>query len=171
MESTEAANDLNGVDVTQLEAFRTSVRRDPSLADRRATVVAEWLNGSRSRVEYDGQTMYLGGEDDLNAMQALLGCLAACDIDLVAMHAARLGVALEKLRVETSGVFNGARYLGLDSDHGPGYQHIDYRVRLAAPSATDAQIEELRRLCERASPIGDTLTRAVPMTLHLHVDR
>ncbi len=63
------------------------------------------------------------------------------------------------LWAEASGRFHVARYLGLDSQQPPGYQHVDYAVHLGVWEASEVQITRLRHLCETGSPVGDTLTR------------
>jgi uncharacterized OsmC-like protein len=94
-----------------------------------------------------------------------LASLAACDIDLVVSRAALLGVEIESLTVEATGHFNVRRYLGLDSDVGPGYERIAYTVRLKTRGGAADQLAELRRACEQASPVGDTLERHVSLNL------
>lgn len=108
--------------------------------------------------------MHLGGDGDFNAMQALLGALAACDVDLLAMHAALLGLEVKDLRVEASGHFNVQAYLGLEAP-GSGYTGISYRIILNAPDASDEQIRSLRERIERSSPVGDSLGRSIPLTI------
>ncbi len=166
------ATHINGVNVEELEDYRAGVGRDHSQADRNPTVVATWLGASRSRVTSTatGGTLTVGGDDELNPMLALLGTLAACDVDLVAMHAALMGVEIETLGVEATGSFNVARYLGFEAPEGPGYQRIDYRVRLHAPVATNEQITRLRELCIAASPVGDTLGRNVDLHVEFDVE-
>jgi uncharacterized OsmC-like protein len=156
---------INGVDVAGTVAFREAVRADSSRADRHPTVVARWLGGSRAEVRCEDGVAHIGGDGELNAMRMLLGCLAACDIDLVALHASLLGIAIEDLVVEAQGRFNVRRYLGLEGDVGPGYQDVRYVVRINAPTASDEQLALLRTACERGSPVGDTLERAIPLTL------
>jgi uncharacterized OsmC-like protein len=160
-----SANELNGVDVAGTVEFLAAVRTDPSRADRRPTVTARWLGGGRSEVRCGDDLAYVGGEGELNPMRLLLGVLAACDVDLVAMHASILGIAIEDLVVEATGQFNVQRYLGLDADIGPGYQGVAYTVRIRAPGASAEQLARLRELCERGSPVGDTLQRAIPLSL------
>lgn len=155
---------VNGISVAGMQAFREEVRKDASLADRRPTVIASWVGGSRSRVELGEKTMHLGGDGEFNAMQALLGALAACDVDLLAMHAALLGLEVKDLRVEASGHFNVQAYLGLEAP-GSGYTGISYRIILNAPDASDEQIRSLRERIERSSPVGDSLGRSIPLTI------
>jgi len=161
---------INGIDVEDLQTFRRSVQEDSNKADRRPTVVAHWVGGSRSRIECRDVVAYLGGEGELNAMQALLAALAACDIDVVAMHAAMIGVQIKSMSVEVTGHFNVTSYLGLDHASGPGYDGMTYRIRLWAPGASPEQVAYLRERCERSSPVGDSLSRAVPLELDIQVE-
>ena len=156
---------INDVNVAELQAFREMVAQDASKADRNPVLVAKWIGGSRSRVEFGGKVAHLGGDDDFNAMQMLLATLAACDVDLVAMHASFLGIPIESLSVEATGHFNVCAYLGLEDTPGSGYDRIVYTVRVSAPGATPEQIAYLRERCERSSPVGDSLTRAIPLKL------
>lgn len=160
-----ASRILNGMDVAEVAAFQDAVRIDASAADRRPTVVARWVGGSRSEVQCDGVVTHLGGDAELNPMRMLLGCLAACDVDLIAMHASLMGIPVEELTVEARGYFNVQRYMGLESEVAPGYQEVDYVVRIRAPTASAEQIASLRDLCEAASPVGATLERPVRFSL------
>jgi len=161
---------INGIDVDDLRTFRRSVQEDSTKADRRPTVVAHWVGGSRSRIEYGDVVTYLGGEGELNAMQALLAALAACDIDVVAMHAAMIGVQIKDMTIEATGHFNITSYLGIDHAPSPGYDGMTYRIRLWAPGANPEQVAYLRERCERSSPVGDSLSRAIPLELDIQVE-
>lgn len=158
------APQVNGISVMDLETFRDDVRNDASLADRWPTVTAHWVGGSRSKVAFGAKSMHLGGAGEFNAMQALLGALVACDVDLLAMHAAFLGLEVKDLRIEATGHFNVRSYLGLEAP-GSGYTGISYTIFLDAPGASAEQIRQLRERAERSSPVGDSLGRAIPLTL------
>lgn len=106
----------------------------------------------------------------MNPMQMLLASFAACDVDLIAMHAAFIGLKIESLSIEAAGHFNVASYLGLKDGPAPGYDSISYVVRLRAPGATPEQMEYLREKCEQASPVGDSLTRPIPLKLSLEIE-
>ncbi|MBT2596404.1 OsmC family protein [Arthrobacter sp. ISL-72] len=160
---------VNGISVAGWEAFRDEVRKDASVADRRPAVTARWVGGSRSRVEFEGKTMHIGGNEDFNAMQALLAALAACDVDLIALHAALLGLEVKDLRVEATGHFNVRAYLGLEAP-GSGYTGISYKIILNAPGASDEQIRLLRERIERSSPVGDSLGRSIPLTIEFNAN-
>lgn len=163
------AESINGVDVPELEAFKEVVRQEPAKADRDPTLTAHWIGGSRSRVEFKDKIVHIGGDEELNPMQMLLASLAACDVDLIAMHASFLGLRIEALSVEASGHFNVQSYLGLDDAPGSGYEAIAYTVRLSAPGVTPEQVTYLRERCERSSPVGDSLGRPIPLKLEFQV--
>ena len=163
--------EINGVNVTETLKFKNVCRQDPAKADRHPVLVAHWVGGSRSRVEFKDKVVHIGGDDELNPMQMLLATLAACDADLVAMHASLLGLKIESLSVEATGHFNVQSYLGLEGGPGSGYDAIGYTVRLSVPGATLEQITHLRERCERSSPVGDSLARAIPLKLEFEANR
>ena len=157
---------VNGMDVEGLKGYIEGIRQDRSKADRHPVVVAHWEGNSRARVEAEGRKgFYLGGDDDFSACHALLGALAACDVEVVATHAALIGVEIEELRVEASGAFNIASLLGVDSPTDAAYESISYKVVIDAPDASQDQIAQLEHACERFSPVGDSLRKAIPLTL------
>ena len=166
----EQIAEINNVNVAQLLQFKESVKQDPTQADRNPTVIAHWEGGSRSRIEFNNLVTYLGGDEELNPMQMLLASLAACDVDLIAMHASFLGLKIESLSIEATGHFNVQSYLGLENAPGAGYDAINYTVHLHIPDATPEQITYLRDRCERSSPVGDSLTRIIPLNLELEVE-
>lgn len=162
--------DLNGVKVNKLLEFKENVRHDPAKADRNPTLVAHWVGGARSRVEFMDKVVHIGGDDELNPMQMLLATLAACDVDLIAMHASFLGLEITSLSVEASGHFNVQSYLGLEGKPASGYDSISYTVHLSVQGATAEQIAYLRERCERSSPVGDSLANVIPLKLEFKVN-
>lgn len=157
---------VNGINVEDLKGYVDRIRQDRSVADRDPVVVAHWEGASRARVETDGRKgFYLGGDDDFSAMQAILGALAACDVEVVATHAALIGLEIDELRTEARGHFNVASLLGVDSPTDAAYESISYTVVIHAPDASEDQIAHLKQACERFSPVGDSLRKAIPLTL------
>lgn len=157
---------VNGIDVEGLESYIEAIGEDRSKGDRDPVVVAHWEGKGRARVESDGcKGFYLGGDDDFSAMQAVVGCLAACDVEVVATHAALLGLEINELRTEASGHFNIASLLGIESPTDAAYESISYKVVIDAPDATAEQIAHLKKACELSSPVGDSLRKAIPLTL------
>ncbi len=157
---------VNGIDVEDLQGYVDRIRHDRSVADRDPTVVAHWEGTTRARVETDGRkSLYLGGDDEFSAMQAALGALAACDVEVIATHATLVGLEIRELRIEAKGHFNIASLLGVESPSDAAYEAISYKVVIDAPGASGEQIERLRHACERFSPVGDSLRKAIPLSL------
>lgn len=148
-----------------LRRYRALVETDPSLAGHSSRVVARWVGGDASQVECDGAAVSLGGEDNLTPMDALLAALAACNVDVVATNAALLGLDVEELTVQATGSFDLRAYLGFDDAPGPGFEAVSYVVHATIPDATPEQLRRLQDRCERSSPVGDSLARAIPLEL------
>jgi uncharacterized OsmC-like protein len=161
----EQTFEINGINVAKMSDFKRVCGEDPAKADHNPTLVGHWIGGSRSRVEFRDKVLNVGGPGNFDAMQLLLAALAACDVDLVAVHAAFLGLKVESLSVEVTGHFNLQAYLGLPAASGSGYDSVAYTVRASIPGATPAQIASLRERCERSSPVADSLARAIPVRL------
>src|SRR3989338_6387033 len=158
---------INGVDVNKTKQTQEQLKKDPSVGERNPKMKAHWLGGSASRIEFGDVSSYIGGNGNLNAMQTLLASLAACDIDLVAMHAALIGLPIDKLSIEIRGHFNTRSYFGVANAPGSGYDRIAYTVHLKAPKATPEQIKYLKERCERSSTVGDSLSKSIPLTLKI----
>ena len=171
METKPSGQVINGIDVSGFLESCKAARSNPSLLERRPTVVARWIGGTRAEIKSGDVVSYAGGKGELNPMRMLLGALAACDVDVIATHAAALGVSIEELWVEATGHFNARAYLGLADDPGSGYDAITYTVHLRAPGLTPEQAAALRRRCERGSPVGDSLTRRIPVTLQFETEQ
>lgn len=161
---TEGEGILNGINVGEFREYIEQCQRNPSVAERNPTVVAKWLGGSRAETAFGERLVHMGGDDDPSAMRMLLATLAACDVEVVATHASLLGLKLEGLEIEATGHFNIRRLLGLEGS-GPGYDRVAYTVRIRAPEATEEQIARLKAMCERGSPVGDSLGKAIPLRL------
>ena len=169
---TTIVNDrqLNGIDVAARRQEQEQARRNPAMFDQHARLTAHWVGGTRARVEMDGLITYMGGNGEPDAMQGLLAALAACETEVIALHAALLGIPLEQVSVEAEGSFNIAAYLGVEDAPGSGYQTIRLVARLRAPDANPEQISRLCHQVEHSSPVGDSLVRAVSVDVALEVD-
>lgn len=154
-----------GVDVDALLHFRESVIKDSSKADRRPQMSGRWKGDDEAVITFGDKQMVIGGKDHFNAMQTLLAAFIGCDIDVVAMNASFLKIKIEDLVIEASGFFNVQSYIGAAASPGSGYREIEYTVRLKAPGVTEEQVKQLIEKCEKASPVGDTLSRPVPLKL------
>jgi uncharacterized OsmC-like protein len=163
--------DINAVNVKELTDYIAERKANPEKCSVRRTLKAEWVGGTRARVySGSGKELYVGGEDDFGAMSVALASLLACEVDVIATHATLRGIELEELSLEGTGDFNNAMYLGVAQEPSPGYKQIGYTVRIKAKDATHDQLEDLAKLCETASPVGDTFSRKVVLKLNVVID-
>lgn len=159
------------MEVDELREYIDTVTVDAAQADREPTVTARWVGGTRAEVisSLGGPPVYIGGDEDPSAMGMLLRALVACDIEVIVTRATLLGIEIEDLAIEATGYFNVARYLGVQTTVGAGYQRVSYIVRLKTKTgASPDQIADLRAALE-ASPVGDTFERKVPVTFEFDV--
>jgi uncharacterized OsmC-like protein len=170
MASVQVGLRVNGLDVAELREQIAAIEADRAAGDREASITTRWVGGLRSAAtsSFGGPTVFMGGDEDPGAMGMLLRALAACDVEVIVTRASLLGLRLDSLWIEVRGSFNVAPYLGLASADGAGYQRISFVVHINAPEAIPEQIEELRNALG-VSPVGETLTRRVPVTFELDV--
>ena len=162
----ENGKNLNkGINIGPIINFKERVIKDSAEADRDPVMLGSWPGGEEALITYGDIETVIGGEGSLNPMQMLLASFIACDLDVIAMHASLIGLKIEKLEIEAKGHFNVQSYIGAAEKPGSGYDHIHYTVRLKAPGITQEQIDYLIERCEISSPVGDSLTRAIPMKL------
>jgi len=161
---------LNGLEVEQVRKDASEARQNPEKCTMVRKLSAEWAGGTRARVYSEDKEIFVGGEKDFGAMTVALASLLACEIDLIATQATARGIDIERLSIDGTGDFNPARYL--DGGVGPnaGYQKIEYTLRIKSKNATREQLEDLVKLCETSSPVGDTFSRSVPISMKLQLD-
>jgi len=159
-----------GINIVPLEKFRERAIKDSHEADRNPVMKGRWTEGDEALVTYQDHEIKIGGENNMNPMQMLLASFIACDIDLISMHASFIGLKIDALEIEAQGHFNVQSYIGAADKPGSGYDHIHYTVRLKASGITQEQIDYLIERCEISSPVGDSLTRAIPMKLEFIAD-
>lgn len=160
---------INAIDVDQLRQMQERLKGDRSAGDKQPAVVAQWVRGGSTEITMGDRKMIIGGPGNLNAVGALLGSLGACDIDVILMHAALQGLVIEDIRMEISGKFNTAGFYGA-APEGSGYEEIESQIFIKAPGATQSQIDYLKEQCELHSPVGDSLSRVVPLKLSMQLE-
>lgn len=156
-----------GLNIEAWRAFKERAQADPTQADREKIAIAHWIQGEEARVEIAGKEVVVGGKGDINMMEMILASLAACDAAVVAVHASYMGLEIKDLKVAVSGSYNVSSYIGVKGAPGPGFDEIRVQIYLDAPDATPDQITYLTEMCERVSPVGDTLTRGIAVDIEI----
>jgi uncharacterized OsmC-like protein len=161
---------INRMDMEELHRDVSMFKENPEKCNIVRTMTAEWDGGTRARIAGRNKVLHIGGPEDFGAMSVALASFLACELDVIVTHATLRGIELEKLAIEGTGRFNLARYMGVAGEPRPGYESVDYTVRIKAKNATPEEVRDLVGLCETASPVGDTLMRPVKVALHTVIE-
>ena len=99
----------------------------------------------------------------------LRGALASCTATVIAMRAAKLGVALSNLEVtvETDSDLRGI--LGLDENVSAGHGPVRMKVKIGAPGASADVLREIVTWADRHSPVTCTMRQAPECSLEIDV--
>ena len=184
--STQAkpANIVNGVRVDDLFKFIDDVKATPRNATFRFRVRNEWIDCGHNRSMVDGfhgaqqdirhktrfvldadePEILLGKDEGANPVEYLLHALAACVTSSMVYHAAARGIKIDEIECSVEGKIDTRGFLGLDDTVRNGYQNIEMKFRINA-EGTDEQIQELCRLGPTFSPVFDSISKGVPISV------
>lgn len=98
----------------------------------------------------------------------LRGAMASCTASVIAMRAAKLGVALDTLEVTVEGDTDHRGILGLDDRISAGQSALHMIVKIAG-KADSRTLRELVAWGEAHSPVGCTLKDGPPCSLEVDV--
>ncbi len=181
---TKRTMTVNGVNVDKLHEIIDHIKTNPMIAKFRFNLANEWVDGSRSRstvekfhgacedinhkktfvIDSDDPEIILGTDTAPGPGEYLLKALAACVTGTIAYHAAARGIRIEEMETTVSGNVDLQGFLGLRDDVRPGYQNIqmDYRIKA---DVSDEELQELCNLGPTYSPMFDSITKGVPVTV------
>ena len=98
----------------------------------------------------------------------LRSALASCAATVIAMRAAKLGIALEALEVTVESESDNRGLLGLDDSISAGLGEVRTRVKISGNAEPHA-LRELVTWADAHSPVGCTIRRASPCSLEIEV--
>jgi len=182
--AAQADKVVNGVNVTTLFQTVEAVKVNPVVAKFRFNVKNEWLDGAHNRSTISGfhgamqdversQSFYLdadehpvllGRDQGPNAGEYLLQALAACVTSTLIYHAAARGIVIEEVESKVEGDIDLRGFLGTDESVRNGFQNIRMSFEISA-DLSDQELQELAKLGPTFSPVLDSLTKGVPVTV------
>jgi len=180
----KAVTTINGVNVDNLLTTIDAVKTSPAIAHFKFRVVNEWQGGSQNRSNVDdfygaGQDqarprtfalladeppVLLGKDTAANPVEYLLHALASCLTTSMVYHAAARGIQLEEVESTLEGNLDLHGFLDLDPKVRKGFQgiRVTFRVKADVP---DERLQEIVELGTGHSPVFDSLTKGVPVTV------
>lgn len=97
------------------------------------------------------------------------GALASCDATMIALRAAELGISLTALEVTVDSTSDDRGMLEIDDSIPAGPLSVRVLVKLGANDASEEQLQDLVAWTKRHSPVGDAISRAVPLKFEVKV--
>jgi uncharacterized OsmC-like protein len=160
---------VNGLDLPALGQVVETVEKDPSKAKVGFEVTTRWAGQTRTETTIEGVTVggqhvarnhaiaadeptgLLGSDSAPNPQELLMAALNACiTVGYVAGASVR-GIEIESLEIRTRGELDLRGFLGISDDVPPGYEALDYEVRIKG-NGTREQFEEIHQNVLKTSP-------------------
>ncbi|MGH3150392.1 MAG: OsmC family protein [Streptosporangiaceae bacterium] len=169
--TTTPDRQLNDVDLGAVGALVDKIKGRPAAAQTTWSAEVRWTGAFRSEaairafapVASDEPKGMGGGDSAPNPVEQLLGALGNCLAVGYAANASVAGIAIRDLRISLEGDLDLHAFLGLADGH-PGFSAIRVDVRLDT-DAGESAVAELHRKVAATSPVGQTLSKAIPVEI------
>jgi uncharacterized OsmC-like protein len=187
MATAQTGRQVNGLDVDALAEVIGEIGRDPARGQVQFRVRSEWKGQTRSRATVESYTIggqevhrhftidadepfeLLGRNTAPNPQELLMTALNACITVGYVAGASMRGIALEKVEIETSGSLDLRGFLGIDPAVRPGYDAIQYVVRIKG-DGTPEQFREIHEAVVRTSPNYFNISQPVRIDARMVVE-
>jgi uncharacterized OsmC-like protein len=169
--TTTTDGQLNQVDLDAVGALVDAIKQRPSAAHTTWSAEVRWTGAFRSEATVrsfapvaSDEPSALGGTDRApNPVEQLLSALGNCLAVGYAANASVAGIAIRDLRIDLDGDIDLHTFLGLAEGHA-GFSAIRVAVHLDT-DADEAAVAELHRKVASTSPVGHTLSKAIPVEI------
>ena len=175
---------INGVDVNALLTTVEAIKGTPSIAKFKFRIRNQWQGASQNRstvnefsgalqdlsrskpfiLDADEPAILLGKDAAANPVEYLLHALASCLTTSMVYHAAVRGISIEEVESSFEGDLDLHGFLDLDKTVRKGFQGIRVSFKIKA-DVPDEQLQEIVQLGTRHSPVFDSLTKGVPVSV------
>lgn len=164
---------LNDVDIGSVASLAKKIQQEPDVAATRWSAEVTWNGGFRSEAkirEFESaksdEPNQLGGTNTgPNPVEQVLAALGNCLAVGYAANATAAGITISNLTINIEGDLDLHTFLGLKDGHA-GFSNISVRVQLDS-DATPEAIQALHDKVTSTSPVGHTLSRAVPVDIQM----
>ena len=186
MLDTVQHNVVNGLDLTALGQAVEAIEGDAKQAIVGFDVVTRWKGQTRSETTVEGYTMggeritrshkivadepheLLGADSAPNPQELLMAAFNACITVGYVAGASVKGIKLDSLEIRTRGELDLRGFLGLSDAVAPGYENVEYEVRIAG-NGTPEQFEEIHQTVMKTSPNYFNISRPIRLNGTLKV--
>jgi uncharacterized OsmC-like protein len=181
----ELSTTINGVNIDNLFSTINSIKATPSIAKFKFRIHNQWQGGSHNSstvdkyyganqelsrakpfvLNADEPAILLGADTAANPVEYLLHALAACLTTSMVYHAAARSIQIDEVESSFEGDIDLHGFLKLDRNIRNGYQGIRVNFKIKA-NVPDEQLQELVELGTGHSPVFDSLTKGVPVSVN-----
>jgi len=177
---------VNGLDLKALGEVVEAIGQDPGQAKVAFNVTTRWAGQTRSETLVEGYTIggervtrthkivadepfeLLGGDSAPNPQELLMAAFNACITVGYVAGASLQGITLESLEIRTRGELDLRGFLGLSQDVVPGYEEIEYEVRIKG-DGTAEQFTAIHESVLKTSPNYFNVSRPIRVNATLSV--
>jgi uncharacterized OsmC-like protein len=177
---------VNGLDLQALGEVVEAIEKDSSKGTVAFDVTTRWKGQTRSETIVDGFTLagerinrshtivadepheLLGADSAPNPQELLMAAFNACITVGYVAGAALKGIELEALEIKTRGQLDLRGFLGLSDAVAPGYENIDYEVRIKGNGSPE-DFAEIHETVMKTSPNYFNMSRPIKMNGSLRV--
>jgi uncharacterized OsmC-like protein len=143
--------------------------------DKEAVAVIE--DGLRVRATGpDGQTLICdmpkglgGGATAPSPGWTMRAALANCEAIMIALRAAQMSIELKTLEVRVNSLSDDRGMLGMDDSRPAGPMNMKVSIRIGADGISQEKSREIIEWAEKHSPVGEPLTRVMPVEFAVEV--
>jgi uncharacterized OsmC-like protein len=178
---------VNGLDLKALGEVVDAIQKDPSQAKVAFNVTTCWAGQTKTETVVDGYTIggqrvtrrhkvvadepfeLLGGDSAPNPQELLMAALNACITVGYVAGASLQGITLEKIEIRTRGELDLRGFLGLSDTVPPGYEQIEYEVRIKG-DGTPEQFDAIHQTVLKTSPNYFNVSRPISVKATLSVE-
>jgi len=169
---------VNGLDLAALGETVEAIKEDAKKAIVGFDVTTRWTGQTRSETTVEGYTLggeriarnhkivadepceLLGADGAPNPQELLMAAFNACITVGYVAGASVHGITLESLEIKTRGELDLRGFLGLSDAVAPGYENVEYEVRIKG-SGTPEQFEEIHQTVMKTSPNYFNISRPI----------
>jgi len=177
---------VNGLDLKALGDVVEAIEKDAGQAKAAFEVTTRWAGQTRSESVVEGFTLggervsrthkivadepfeLLGGDSAPNPQELLMAAFNACITVGYVAGASIKGINLESLEIRTRGELDLRGFLGLSDTVPPGYEEIEYQVRIKGDGSRE-QSEEIHQTVLKTSPNYFNISRPIRVNATLSV--
>ena len=172
MSETEKVK-LNDVNIEQVKDLTDKIIKNPEIAKTKWEAQVIWKGGFRAEAKIkefelitSDEPFGLGGTNTApNPIEQVLAALGNCLVVGYAANATAAGINIKALSITLEGDIDLHTFLGLNESNA-GYSGISVKVNIDT-DASDIDVKAVHEKVIRTSPVGQTLTKPVPVNIKL----